>query len=157
VGIIAYKIAAHAADIARHRPGAARPRTTNFPAPATASTGTASSIFRSTPKPRAPLHDETLPEDGFKDAHFCSMCGSNFCSMNISAKVETFTAEEAAEAAKWNGAAEAGGDFGRRLKPRQKAARRKQSLNRAIPEDLTVAAIGGQPRTDFSGLAAGGL
>jgi len=42
------------------------------------------------------MHDETLPEEGFKDAHFCSMCGPKFCSMNISAKVETFTAEEAA-------------------------------------------------------------
>ena len=41
------------------------------------------------------------------------------------------------------------------MKPRQKAARRKQSLNRVIPEELTVAAIGGQPRTDFSGLAGG--
>ena len=41
------------------------------------------------------MHDETLPEEGFKDAHFCSMCGPKFCSMNISAKVETFTAEEA--------------------------------------------------------------
>ena len=42
------------------------------------------------------MHDETLPEEGFKDAHFCSMCGPKFCSMNISAKVETFTAEDAA-------------------------------------------------------------
>ena len=42
------------------------------------------------------MHDETLPEDGFKDAHFCSMCGPKFCSMNISAKVETFTTEDAA-------------------------------------------------------------
>jgi len=41
------------------------------------------------------MHDETLPEEGFKDAHFCSMCGPKFCSMNISAKVEEFTAEEA--------------------------------------------------------------
>ena len=41
------------------------------------------------------MHDETLPEDGFKDAHFCSMCGPKFCSMNISAKVESFTAEDA--------------------------------------------------------------
>ncbi len=45
------------------------------------------------------MHDETLPEDGFKDAHFCSMCGPKFCSMNISAKVETFTQEEADAAA----------------------------------------------------------
>ena len=43
------------------------------------------------------MHDETLPDEGFKDAHVCSMCGPKFCSMNISAKVETFTAEEAAE------------------------------------------------------------
>src|ERR1035438_10705722 len=42
------------------------------------------------------MHDETLPEDGFKDAHFCSMCGPKFCSMNISSKVETFTADDAA-------------------------------------------------------------
>jgi phosphomethylpyrimidine synthase len=41
------------------------------------------------------MHDETLPEEGFKDAHFCSMCGPKFCSMNISAKVESFTAEDA--------------------------------------------------------------
>ena len=41
------------------------------------------------------MHDETLPEEGFKDAHFCSMCGPKFCSINISAKVEEFTAEEA--------------------------------------------------------------
>ena len=45
------------------------------------------------------MHDETLPEEGFKDAHFCSMCGPKFCSMNISAKVEAFTPEEAAAAA----------------------------------------------------------
>ena len=41
------------------------------------------------------MHDETLPEEGFKDAHFCSMCGPKFCSMNISAKVESFTADDA--------------------------------------------------------------
>ena len=41
------------------------------------------------------MHDETLPDEGFKDAHFCSMCGPKFCSMNISAKVEQFTPAEA--------------------------------------------------------------
>ena len=40
-------------------------------------------------------HDETLPEAGFKDAHFCSMCGPKFCAYNISAKVEEFTAADA--------------------------------------------------------------
>ena len=41
------------------------------------------------------MHDETLPEEGFKDAHFCSMCGPKFCSMNISSKVESFTEADA--------------------------------------------------------------
>ena len=47
------------------------------------------------PETARAMHDQTLPEEGFKDAHFCSMCGPKFCSMNISAKVETFTPEEA--------------------------------------------------------------
>ncbi len=51
------------------------------------------------PETARSMHDETLPEEGFKDAHFCSMCGPKFCSMNISAKVESFTAEEAAAVA----------------------------------------------------------
>ena len=36
------------------------------------------------------MHDETLPDDYYKDAHFCSMCGPKFCSMNYSAKVDEF-------------------------------------------------------------------
>jgi phosphomethylpyrimidine synthase len=45
------------------------------------------------------MHDETLPEEGFKDAHFCSMCGPKFCSMNIHSKTMEFSAEEAAAVA----------------------------------------------------------
>ena len=41
------------------------------------------------------MHDETLPEEGFKDAAFCSMCGPKFCSMNHSAKTQEFTEEDA--------------------------------------------------------------
>ena len=52
------------------------------------------------------MHDETLPEDGFKDAHFCSMCGPKFCSMNISAKVEQFTADDAASVLNGSGTTE---------------------------------------------------
>jgi phosphomethylpyrimidine synthase len=47
------------------------------------------------PETARSMHDETLPEEGFKDAHFCSMCGPKFCSMNISAKVESFTQSDA--------------------------------------------------------------
>ena len=47
------------------------------------------------PETAEAMHDETLPEEGFKDAAFCSMCGPKFCSMNHSAKTEQFTAEDA--------------------------------------------------------------
>jgi hypothetical protein len=60
------------------------------------------------------MHDETLPEDGFKDAHPVR-CGPKFRSMNISAKVEAFTAEDA-EAVLRNGAGAAPGEcFRQRL------------------------------------------
>jgi phosphomethylpyrimidine synthase len=39
------------------------------------------------------MHDETLPEEGYKEAHFCSMCGPKFCSMNLSAAVDRYNAE----------------------------------------------------------------
>ena len=55
------------------------------------------------------MHDETLPEEGFKDAHFCSMCGPKFCSMNISAKVEEFTEADAAKVLSGEDQAEKGG------------------------------------------------
>ena len=42
------------------------------------------------------MHDETLPEEGYKDAHFCSMCGPKFCSMNMSQAVDRFNEESAA-------------------------------------------------------------
>ena len=45
------------------------------------------------------MHDETLPEEGFKEAHFCSMCGPKFCSMNIHSKVTDLSQEAAEEIA----------------------------------------------------------
>jgi phosphomethylpyrimidine synthase len=94
-GIIAYKIAAHAADIARHRPGA-RDRDDELSRARYKFDWNKQFDLSLDPETARSMHDETLPEDGFKDAHFCSMCGPKFCSMNISAKVETFTAEDAA-------------------------------------------------------------
>ncbi len=93
-GLIAYKIAAHAADVARGRKGArdwddelsrARYRF-DWKRPFELALD---------PETARAYHDETLPEDGFKDAHFCSMCGPKFCAYNISQKVEEFTAEDA--------------------------------------------------------------
>ncbi|MDE3164981.1 MAG: phosphomethylpyrimidine synthase ThiC, partial [Acidobacteriota bacterium] len=93
-GIIAYKIAAHAADIARKRPGA-RDRDDQLSRARYVFDWNRQFDLSLDPETARSMHDETLPEDGFKDAHFCSMCGPKFCSMNISAKVEAFTAEDA--------------------------------------------------------------
>src|SRR5450432_3317762 len=94
-GLIAYKIAAHAADIARHRPGA-RDRDDELSRARYSFDWNRQFDLSLDPETARSMHDETLPEEGFKDAHFCSMCGPKFCSMNISAKVESFTAEDAA-------------------------------------------------------------
>jgi len=93
-GIIAYKIAAHAADIARHRPGA-RDRDDELSRARYRFDWRKQFELSLDPETAEAMHDETLPEEGFKDAAFCSMCGPKFCSMNHSAKTEQFTAEEA--------------------------------------------------------------
>jgi phosphomethylpyrimidine synthase len=93
-GIIAYKIAAHAADIARKRPGA-RDRDDELSRARYTFDWNRQFDLSLDPETARSMHDETLPEEGFKDAHFCSMCGPKFCSMNISAKVESFTAADA--------------------------------------------------------------
>jgi len=93
-GLIAYKIAAHAADVARHRPGA-RDRDDALSRARYTFDWNRQFELSLDPETARSMHDETLPDEGFKDAHFCSMCGPKFCSMNISAKVESFTAEDA--------------------------------------------------------------
>jgi phosphomethylpyrimidine synthase len=93
-GIIAYKIAAHAADVARKRPGV-RDRDDELSRARYRFDWNRQFELSLDPETARAMHDETLPEEGFKDAHFCSMCGPKFCSMNISAKVESFTAEDA--------------------------------------------------------------
>lgn len=93
-GLIAYKIAAHAADIARKRPGA-RDRDDELSRARYKFDWKRQFELSLDPETAQAYHDETLPEEGFKDAHFCSMCGPKFCAYNISSKVEDFTPEEA--------------------------------------------------------------
>src|SRR3954468_20030631 len=93
-GIIAYKIAAHAADIARKRPGA-RDRDDALSRARYTFDWNKQFELSLDPETARSMHDETLPEEGFKDAAFCSMCGPKFCSMNHSSKVEGFTAAQA--------------------------------------------------------------
>jgi phosphomethylpyrimidine synthase len=95
-GIIAYKIAAHAADLARHRPGA-RDRDDELSRARYNFDWNRQFELSLDPETARSMHDETLPEEGFKEAAFCSMCGPKFCSMNHSAKVESFTAAQADE------------------------------------------------------------
>src|ERR1700675_646352 len=93
-GLIAYKIAAHAADIARHRPGA-RDRDDALSRARFAFDWKKQFELSLDPETAQAYHDETLPEEGFKDAAFCSMCGPKFCSMNHSVKTQEFTAADA--------------------------------------------------------------
>ncbi len=82
-GVIAYKIAAHAADIARHRKGA-RDRDDELSKARFTFNWRKQFELSLDPETARAMHDETLPQEGFKDAAFCSMCGPKFCSMSIS-------------------------------------------------------------------------
>ncbi len=81
-GVIAYKIAAHAADIARHRPGA-QDRDNALSRARFAFDWNEQFRLSLDPETAKSFHDETLPQDTFKSAHFCSMCGPKYCSMKI--------------------------------------------------------------------------
>jgi phosphomethylpyrimidine synthase len=91
-GVIAYKIAAHAADLAKGHPGA---RDWDD------ALSKARFDFRwqdqfnlsLDPETAREFHDETLPAEGAKVAHFCSMCGPKFCSMKITQEVRQYAAE----------------------------------------------------------------
>ncbi|HKV28037.1 MAG TPA: phosphomethylpyrimidine synthase ThiC [Candidatus Acidoferrales bacterium] len=80
-GVIAYKIAAHAADVARHRPGA-RDRDDALSYARFLFDWNKQFDLSLDPETARAMHDETLPDDFYKDAKFCSMCGPKFCSMN---------------------------------------------------------------------------
>jgi len=92
-GLIAYKIAAHAADVAKGHPGS-RARDDAL--------SQARFDFRwqdqfnlgLDPETARDFHDETLPKDASKVAHFCSMCGPKFCSMKITQEVREFAAAQ---------------------------------------------------------------
>ena len=92
-GIMAYKIAAHAADLAKGHPGAQ---------------GRDNALSKARfefrwqdqfhlgldPERAMEYHDETMPKEAHKQAHFCSMCGPHFCSMKITQDVRDYAAEQ---------------------------------------------------------------
>src|SRR5947207_16743 len=81
-GLIAYKIAAHAADVARGRPGA-RDWDDELSKARFAFQWERQFELAIDPDLARAYHDETLPDDHFKEAKFCSMCGPKYCSMRI--------------------------------------------------------------------------
>ena len=93
-GVIAYKIAAHAADLAKGHPGAqARD---NALSKARFEFRWSDQFHLSLdPDTAKDFHDETLPADGAKIAHFCSMCGPKFCSMKITEEVRELAKQQA--------------------------------------------------------------
>ncbi len=86
-GIIAYKIAAHAADLARHRPGA-RDRDDALSYARFLFDWNKQFELSLDPEAARSMHDETLSDEYYKDAAFCSMCGPKFCSMNTTQVME---------------------------------------------------------------------
>jgi phosphomethylpyrimidine synthase len=91
-GLIAYKIAAHAADIARKRPGA-RDRDDALSRARFAFDWDEQFRLSLDPETARAYHDQTLPQDTFKSAHFCSMCGPKYCSMKITEDIRAMAAE----------------------------------------------------------------
>ena len=96
-GIMAYKVAAHAADLAKGHPGAQLRDN---------ALSKARFEFRwedqfnlgLDPDTAKDFHDETLPKDAMKSAHFCSMCGPHFCSMKITQDVRDYAAKQGVSA-----------------------------------------------------------
>lgn len=92
-GVIAYKIAAHAADVARHRPGA-RDRDDALSKARFEFDWNEQFRLSLDPERAREYHDQTLPQDTFKSAHFCSMCGPKYCSMKITEDIRKMAADQ---------------------------------------------------------------
>jgi phosphomethylpyrimidine synthase len=91
-GVIAYKIAAHAADLAKGHPGA-QVRDDALSRARFAFRWKDQFNLSLDPVTARAYHDETLPAEGAKSAHFCSMCGPMFCSMRITENVRSLEGE----------------------------------------------------------------
>jgi phosphomethylpyrimidine synthase len=91
--VIAYRIAAHAADLAKGHP-AARIWDDAMSKARFEFRWRDQFALALDPETAQAYHDETLPADGAKVAHFCSMCGPKFCSMKITQEVRDFAAKQ---------------------------------------------------------------
>ena len=117
-GVIAYKIAAHAADLAKGHPRAQAWDDAISKARFEFRWDDQFNLSIDPVTARA-YHDETLPADGAKVAHFCSMCGPKFCSMEITQQIREFAGEKgiAVEEAVEVGLAEKAAEYRRDRSP----------------------------------------
>ncbi|EJU09625.1 phosphomethylpyrimidine synthase ThiC [Sphingomonas sp. LH128] len=93
VGVVTYKLAAHAADLAKGHP-AAKVRDDALSRARFEFRWRDQFNLSLDPDTAEQYHDQTLPAEGAKSAHFCSMCGPKFCSMKISQEVREFAAKQ---------------------------------------------------------------
>ena len=93
VGVVTYKLAAHAADLAKGHP-AAKVRDDALSKARFEFRWRDQFNLSLDPDTAEEYHDQTLPAEGAKTAHFCSMCGPKFCSMKITQEVREFAAKQ---------------------------------------------------------------
>jgi phosphomethylpyrimidine synthase len=93
VGVVTYKLAAHAADLAKGHP-AAKMRDDALSRARFEFRWRDQFNLSLDPDTAEQYHDQTLPAEGAKTAHFCSMCGPKFCSMKITQEVREFAAKQ---------------------------------------------------------------
>lgn len=106
VGVVTYKLAAHAADLAKGHP-AARMRDDALSRARFEFRWRDQFNLSLDPDTAEQYHDQTLPAEGAKSAHFCSMCGPKFCSMKITQEVRDFAAKQNQDSANFIAAEEA--------------------------------------------------
>jgi phosphomethylpyrimidine synthase len=98
VGVVTYKLAAHAADLAKGHP-AAQYRDNALSKARFEFRWQDQFNLSLDPMKAKEFHDETLPAEGAKLAHFCSMCGPHFCSMKITEDVRAYAAQQGVDEA----------------------------------------------------------
>jgi phosphomethylpyrimidine synthase len=138
VGVVTYKLAAHAADLAKGHPAAKQWDD---------ALSKARFEFRwrdqfnlsLDPETAEQYHDQTLPAEGAKTAHFCSMCGPKFCSMKITAEVREFAKRQEQDAAASSlpldgGGTEGGGDGGVIAASAEEAAEGMAAMSKRFEE-----------------------
>ena len=109
VGVVTYKLAAHAADLAKGHP-AAKVRDDALSKARFEFRWRDQFNLSLDPETAEQYHDQTLPAEGAKTAHFCSMCGPKFCSMKISQEVRDFASTQNQGAESFLASAQAGAD-----------------------------------------------